>query len=116
MDVTNTDYTPIALSVILPGSGQFHEGERKKGLLYLTATAGSGLLAYNYHSKYQQNLQSYQQHRDRYKTATDPEEITLQRSWAESSLGAARENEMYRNVMLGLFSGIWTVNILDIIF
>ena len=121
--ITTVNYTlkrkprgpAVALSLILPGSGQLYHGQ-KKGLLYLAASAALGYLGYDSHIALAAEYDNYQTLLKDYNQATDVVLARQKMDAVQASFDKAKELELNRNIMLGALGAIWTVNLVDIAF
>ncbi len=107
--------TAVALSLILPGSGQLYHGQRK-GVLYLAAAAALGYLGYDSHTALAAEYENYRTLLDEYNQATDLVLARQKMAAVRSSLDEAKGHELNRNIMLGTLGGVWAVNLVDIVF
>ncbi|GAG37926.1 unnamed protein product, partial [marine sediment metagenome] len=105
----------VALSLILPGSGQLYHGQRK-GLLYLVAAAALGGLGYDSHLAFVEDRDNYQTLLDDYNRETDPTLAKQKMATVRDSLDEAKRREFNRNILLGSLGAVWTVNLIDIAF
>lgn len=121
--ITTVNYTlrkkpkgpTVVLSMVLPGSGQLYQGY-KKGVLYLAATIGLGVLGYSAHQDFIDYYDVYHERLDDYNSETDVDLALQKMSAVQESFDLMKGAEQNRNIYLGVFGAVWLINIVDITF
>ena len=118
------DSNSTARSILLPGSGQAHEGHYAKAAIFAGAAivTGVGLLLSQVH--YNQSVMQYNTLRDIYLsypssaqggTAVFYSDITGTYDEMQSVWDTTEDRKVWRNVFLGAFVVTYALNIVDVI-
>ncbi len=121
--ITTVDYVlktipkapAVVLSTILPGSGQLYHGQ-KRGLFFLAASVGLAYLGYNEHLILQDNERRYLSYLQEYNNETDIDAALQKRALAQFRFDAMLTAGRQRDLYITSLGGLWTINILDIVF
>lgn len=105
----------VLLSTALPGAGQLYHGQRR-GLLYLAASASLAWLGYSQQVVFQDHESDYQARLADYNRETDLTLALQKKALVQESFDAMKAAEQQRNIFLGAVGGMWTLNLVDIIF
>ncbi len=108
---------PLICSAIIPGTGQCVQKHWLKGPALLILSAGFGAMAMTgqtdftqYQDEYNENLDIYNSNR------TQPDLLPAQRQAVDESFNLMKDAESSRNMFMAALGGVWTINIIDIIF
>jgi len=121
--ITTVDYVlrpkpkapAVMLSAALPGAGQLYHGQRR-GWLYLLATAQLAYLGYIEQVTFQDHDSDYQTRLADYNGETDLTQALLKKVLVQESFDAMKAAEQQRNIFLAVMGGMWTLNLVDIVF
>ena len=97
----------------LPGGSQFYTNEPIKGVAFTALTAAGAGLAFLYETKYQDQLDSYNQLRSEYGSAINPEEAFLLGNRTEAAFDKAESYSKTRNRLLLGTVMVYVANIVD---
>ncbi|MEE9465923.1 MAG: PEGA domain-containing protein, partial [Candidatus Neomarinimicrobiota bacterium] len=106
----------MIMSLALPGSGQLYQGHSLKALVFGGAAIGLAFLAYDEQQSFDDSNDEFIHWRDEYNNEIDPEQMAIKKAIAQEVLDDMSQAETNRNLYLGILGGVWTVNILDILF
>ena len=103
-------------SLIRPGRGQYYQGKSTRGPLFSIMTTAAGLVALDYHNRYDREESDYELMVERYDEADSyAEKVDLrrasQREWEDVET-AKRE----RNIAYIVLAGLWGWNLIDTMF
>jgi len=108
---------PLICSAIIPGVGQCVQKHWLKGPALLILSAGLGAMTMTgqadftqYQDEYEANLYIYNSN------LTQPDLLPAQRQTVNESFSMMKDAESSRNMFMAALGGIWTINIIDIIF
>lgn len=105
----------LLLSTIFPGLGQIYFGELK-GFVFAYASIPQVISGFKAYKKYRSQSQVYHQAMTAYNDEPNPGMATRLRSKAEQELNIMMQNYDEYRYSLWALGGIWTVNIIDIVF
>ncbi len=107
----------LILSAVVPGLGQMTQKRVFRGFLFAAASAGVGYLALDqqgncadYKADYQNKLDIYNQN------TSNPALWSQQKEDIQTALDVWNDGISTRNLYLASLGGIWSINILDILF
>ncbi len=111
---------PLVCSLILPGTGQLIQHRTGRSLLFIAATAGAGMMVMtsmsdftSYQDEYETNLAIHTANQGQ---NAQPDLLPAQRQAVLDSFNNMKEAEKNRNTFLAALGGIWTINVIDILF
>src|SRR6056297_106792 len=97
----------------LPGASQFYTDEPLKGVAFTALTAAGAGLAFLYETKYQDQLDSYNQLRKEYRSAINPGEAFVLVNRTEAAFEKAESYSKTRNRLLLGTALVYVANIVD---
>ena len=107
----------VLLSIFIPGGGQYYQNHFIKGTLFIAATIGLGYITYSNHSDLVDYESDYNERLEIYNNNHNlPELLHSQREAVHESFDLMKNAESNRNIFLGALGGIWTINLIDIVF
>jgi TM2 domain-containing membrane protein YozV len=103
-------------SLFIPGWGQIYRGSRGKGWLVLTGAAIAGGAFFVTDDAYRSAVDDFDAARDRYEEATRLED--LDDRWAEVRSASREADRRWdrRRIAWGALAGVYTFNLLDVLF
>jgi len=108
---------PLISSAIIPGIGQCVQKHWLKGPALLILSAGLGAMAMTGQTDFTQYQEDYNVNLDIYNSnRTQPDLLPAQRQAVNESFDMMKDAEKNRNMFMAALGGVWTVNIIDIIF
>lgn len=120
--VLTAKFTPVSRarillrSAVLPGWGQFHSGNKVKGTVWATLQASALVAALLQNSQYKKAVDDHYTSVERYRNATNIEDIKQSRLEMRQKSQAADKAYDDRQITLALAAGIWAFNVLDTAF
>ena len=120
LDTVNVDLIPksrgtsLALSAILPGSGQIYAGKTWKGWGILAAQIATGYLAYNYIEDHKSKVVDYNEARECYLNTVYPEDITQSRSEMDKRYDETEDAKRLRDAFIIGATAVYLYNLFDI--
>jgi len=108
--------TAMLLSGILPGAGQLYEGNNLKGIVLLGAALGAGFMAFNEYSTFHDHEKEYLSNLDLYNQETNPAMFVMQKQAVDKSFNNMQTAEKGVNTFMLVFGGVWSLNLVEIIF
>ena len=107
----------LAFSLVLPGSGQIYMGNKGRGYLMLLSSLVSGYMSYQNYNTFIDNRTIYEDKNEVYNAnLTQPDLLAGQKQDMLDAFDTMKENEKSLLAMTGLLGGVWTLNILEIMF
>jgi len=106
----------LALSALLPGSGQLYQGHTGKGLLFVISVMGVAYYAYDCQAEFLEDYDLFKIRRTEYRNADELDDLEATRVRMEVSYSIMKESERARDLMFGLLAGAWVINIVDVTF
>lgn len=106
----------LLLSGVVPGTGQMYQGSTFKGLLFLVAGVGTGYLAYNEYTAFQNYENDYNSELTLYNQEKDPALFKSRKEAVNATFKQMQTAEKNINTYLMAFGGVWTLNLLEIVF
>lgn len=106
-------FAATAISVVVPGGGQFFNGETAKGASFLVSTAAVGAMALAQSLAYASADRGYIQAVKNYGTASDLGSLTGYRDIALTKHREAQTTLFLQNAYLAAALNVWLVNVLD---
>ena len=108
---------PLICSVVFPGVGQCIQKHWLKGPALLGVSAGISMMVLTNQSNFTQYQDEYETNLTLYNTNYTPGPLRdLQKQTAQEAFDLMKDAESSRNMFLAAIGGVWTINILDIIF
>lgn len=104
----------IALSTVIPGSGQIVRGFTKRGLLFLVVATGVGYLTAVEYMDYDSKHTHYLNDLDRFKNQTDLNMVESDKEKVLISFDEMKKQETVLNNYLYAVGAVWSINILEI--
>lgn len=103
-------------SLIHPGRGQFYQGKTTRGVLLSSMSVVSGLLALDFHNRYNQETIRYDVAVDRFLAASTIEDKIRYRDEASAIWDSARKERRRRDAACIALAGLWGLSLLDTLF
>jgi TolB-like protein/TM2 domain-containing membrane protein YozV len=107
----------LMLSTAIPGSGQFYQKRLVRGLVFLAAAAGTGYLTIQNQTDFTTSQQDYEKNLRIYNSnRTQPDLLPSQRQVVQDAFNNMKDAESNRNLFMAVLGGVWTINLIDILF
>lgn len=103
-------------SLIRPGRGQFYQGKITRGMLFSTMSTIAGLVALDYHNRYDEDVNRYNVAVERFEAAATYDEKIRLRDEASKLWNDVEEEKRRRNVSYIALAGLWCLNLVDTLF
>ena len=116
LDASDLKFSPYVMSALLPGSGQFKQGKKLRGLLFLAVAAGSAGQAIMMHADMLNASILYDQKMDVYRDADQISDVNQAREAAELQYAEVESLLQQRNQALMVAGAAWTLNIIEVWF
>ena len=103
----------FALSLLRPGRGQFYQGKSGRGIFFSLMSTVGGLVALDFHDKYDVAVNRYESNRERFEAA---ETISQQQTLRDREPGLwddVENRKRERNIAYGVLAGIWAAGVID---
>ena len=103
-------------SAVIPGWGQIYRGSKGKGALFLVGSCGAAAAFGSLASRYQDKVDDFDARRHEYERATSLDQIETR--YAAMARASARADDAWsdRRIALGALAGIYSLNLLDLLF
>jgi len=108
--------TGFLLSMVIPGAGHFYRGKTVGGVLFLGGTIVAGVMAADAHSQYSEAYDRYESLLDEYNRESDTVRANTLRDEVWQSFDEAKSFEKSRDAALGILGGIYSLNLLTVVF
>jgi hypothetical protein len=103
-------------SLIRPGSGQFYEGKPVRGLFFSLTTVAGGLVALEYHNRYDEAVGRYETCVERFDASDNIAEKERLSNEAARLWDDVEQQKEYRTGAYAVLAGLWAWNLIDTLF
>ena len=103
-------------SLLHPGRGQFYQGKMTRGVLLSSMSVVAGLLALDFHNRYDHEAIRYDVAVDRYLAAPTIEQRRLYREKASAAWDGVEKEKRRRDAAYIALAGLWGLSLIDTLF
>jgi len=106
----------LCLSLIRPGRGQFYQGKETRGVVYSLLMTTAGLVALDYHNKYDKAVNEYEINLERMSLAGTASQRQTLIGREPGLWDNVEDRKLQRNIAYGVLAGVWAASVIDTFF
>jgi TM2 domain-containing membrane protein YozV len=103
-------------SIIRPGAGQFYQGKNARGVIFSSLSVAAGLVALEFHNRYDVDVNRYNVAVDRFLAATQIDEKRELGDRAAIIWGNVEDARRDRNTAYIILASLWSWSLIDTMF
>ena len=112
----NTELKAFLRSLLRPGMGQFYQGKKLRGGMFSTLTVAAGLVALDFHNRYDMDVNRYNIVVEKFGLATTFEEKLYLKSEASKLWHDVEDERRRRDTACIVLVGLWGWSLIDTLF